>query len=162
MKTLTIIPLIISMFIHQNTMAQTREITELTNSYYGIKDALVSGDGNAASSHAEAFINSLDDVSRSNLNTSQQKTWLAQVATMKSVSEAIAKTTDVEKQREQLNDLSVALFATLKDFRENNREVFYQYCPMKKAYWLSIEKDIKNPYYGNKMLTCGSVKETLK
>ncbi|MAQ74933.1 MAG: hypothetical protein CL613_01215 [Aquimarina sp.] len=31
---------------------------------------------------------------------------------------------------------------------------------MKKAYWLSKEKDIKNPYYGSSMLTCGKVAET--
>jgi hypothetical protein len=41
-----------------------------------------------------------------------------------------------------------------------NQPVYYQYCPMKKAYWLSKEKDIKNPYYGSSMLTCGKVAET--
>jgi len=33
---------------------------------------------------------------------------------------------------------------------------------MKDAYWLSNETAIKNPYYGSRMLTCGSVKDTLK
>jgi hypothetical protein len=36
------------------------------------------------------------------------------------------------------------------------------YCPMKKANWLSSSATIKNPYYGNSMLTCGKVVETLK
>ena len=44
--------------------------------------------------------------------------------------------------------------------------VYYQRCPMfnngKGANWLSKESAIKNPYYGNKMLTCGSVTETIK
>lgn len=43
-----------------------------------------------------------------------------------------------------------------------NHAVYYQYCPMKKAYWLSMEKEIKNPYYGSSMLTCGKVIETKK
>ena len=39
--------------------------------------------------------------------------------------------------------------------------VYKAYCPMKKAYWLSAEKEIKNPYYGSAMLSCGSVMETI-
>ena len=31
----------------------------------------------------------------------------------------------------------------------------------KGAYWLSKESKIKNPYFGDEMLTCGSVKETI-
>ncbi len=29
------------------------------------------------------------------------------------------------------------------------------------AYWLSKTSDIKNPYYGKKMLTCGEVKDSI-
>jgi hypothetical protein len=32
---------------------------------------------------------------------------------------------------------------------------------MKKAYWISEEKGIENPYYGTGMLTCGKVTETI-
>jgi hypothetical protein len=32
---------------------------------------------------------------------------------------------------------------------------------MKKSYWLSADEAIKNPYYGNMMLTCGKVSETI-
>ena len=46
-------------------------------------------------------------------------------------------------------------------------QVLYKnFCPMyndkKGAIWLSETKTIKNPYYGKKMLTCGSVQEELK
>ena len=40
--------------------------------------------------------------------------------------------------------------------------VYLQYCPMKKAYWMSAEQEIRNPYYGKSMLTCGTVKDSLK
>ncbi len=40
--------------------------------------------------------------------------------------------------------------------------LYLDYCPMKKSSWLSNDKAIKNPYFGSSMLTCGSVKETLK
>ena len=44
-------------------------------------------------------------------------------------------------------------------------EIYVDYCPMamndKGAYWLSNRKDIRNPYFGDKLMTCGEVKETL-
>jgi len=44
--------------------------------------------------------------------------------------------------------------------------IYFQHCPMandgKGADWLSKDKDIKNPYYGNQMLTCGKTVETLQ
>jgi hypothetical protein len=73
----------------------------------------------------------------------------------------MAKTTDLEKQRVAFADVSTTIWAAAKSQKWNNPELFYQYCPMKKAYWLSTESAIKNPYYGSKMLACGSVKETL-
>jgi Cu(I)/Ag(I) efflux system membrane fusion protein len=40
-------------------------------------------------------------------------------------------------------------------------KIFVQKCPMannnKGAFWLSINKEIRNPYYGEQMMTCGSV-----
>lgn len=32
----------------------------------------------------------------------------------------------------------------------------------KGGYWLSTEEEILNPYYGDKMLHCGKVTETIK
>lgn len=43
--------------------------------------------------------------------------------------------------------------------------IYRQYCPMafndKGAYWLSNETEIRNPYFGTKMLECGEVTDTL-
>ncbi len=44
--------------------------------------------------------------------------------------------------------------------------IYYQYCPMynggKGANWLSKENIIKNPYFGDQMLTCGRTIETIR
>jgi Cu(I)/Ag(I) efflux system membrane fusion protein len=43
--------------------------------------------------------------------------------------------------------------------------LYVQHCPMadnnEGGYWLSRDKDIQNPYFGSKMLRCGSVKQVL-
>jgi len=54
------------------------------------------------------------------------------------------------------------MYALAKAVKLTADPVYYTYCPMKKAYWLSSEPTIKNPYFGNAMLTCGKVEETLK
>ena len=54
---------------------------------------------------------------------------------------------------------------SLKTFGIDTGTVYYQYCPMangdKGAYWLSTIKEIKNPYFGDAMLSCGETKDTL-
>jgi hypothetical protein len=51
------------------------------------------------------------------------------------------------------------MWKIVKNNSEIRESVYYQYCPMKKMYWLSKEETIKNPYYGSKMLTCGNVSD---
>jgi len=48
----------------------------------------------------------------------------------------------------------VALLGTEKTLYED-------YCPMKKMSWLSESKEIKNPFYGSKMLSCGKVQKQI-
>lgn len=40
-------------------------------------------------------------------------------------------------------------------------EVVQAYCPMAKAPWLQTGTDVRNPYYGTGMLTCGSIGDAL-
>ena len=73
----------------------------------------------------------------------------------------ISQTKDLKLQREKFATLSTNLFALAKTVKLTTEPVYQQYCPMKKASWLSNNRAIKNPYYGSAMLTCGSVKTTL-
>jgi Cu(I)/Ag(I) efflux system membrane fusion protein len=57
------------------------------------------------------------------------------------------------------------MYMLVKEAKLANAGVYHQYCPMafndKGAYWLSNEAEIKNPYFGKKMLECGEVKDSL-
>ncbi|MEP6647547.1 MAG: hypothetical protein ABJC12_10710, partial [Saprospiraceae bacterium] len=74
---------------------------------------------------------------------------------------SIGSSMDITAQRKQFEDLSTGFYSLLKEMKINNVDLYYQYCPMADAYWISDNKKIENPYYGKKMLTCGSVKETM-
>lgn len=143
--------------------AQTKEsMNELLTSYYGIKNALVAEDGALASTKAGEFLKTLANVKAEKMTAKEQKTWAEYAEKLKLGAENIEKGKDVAAQRSHFNDLSNHLFEVVKAFKINEKEVYQQYCPMKKTYWLSESADIKNPYYGKKMLTCGKVTETLK
>ena len=72
----------------------------------------------------------------------------------------LAEANNIEKQRNAFSDVSNIIWKLVKKTESLTQDVYYQYCPMKKAYWLSTEKEIKNPYYGSAMLNCGKVVET--
>jgi len=74
----------------------------------------------------------------------------------------MAGTTAIDKQRAAFAEVSAIVWKTVKAGKGISQPVYYQYCPMKKNYWLSTDAAIKNPYYGSQMLTCGKTVETLK
>ena len=139
--------------IAQDSIGQ-RQLSQLLTQYYQLKDALVAGNGNNASTAAQEFIKTANGIdykliSEGNINA------LLKDAT------PISETKEINKQREHFANLSNNMATLAKAVKLTSAPVYKQYCPMKKTYWLSNDKAIKNPYYGNAMLTCGNVVETI-
>ena len=137
------------------------QLNALLTDYYGMKDALVATDGKTVQQKANDFLLTLAKVDMVKMTPEQHDLYMQLEAKIKSETKAIANTQDAEQQRTHFNDLSNHLYTVLKAFKINDNPVYQQYCPMKKAYWLSNNSAIKNPYYGKMMLTCGKVTETL-
>ncbi|MCB9884098.1 MAG: efflux RND transporter periplasmic adaptor subunit [Planctomycetes bacterium] len=68
--------------------------------------------------------------------------------------------TDIEAIRTAFGALSQATIA-LVTAAPASRPLEQAYCPMAKAAWLQVDKEIVNPYMGSRMLGCGSVQATL-
>ncbi len=67
---------------------------------------------------------------------------------------------DIAAARTAFGELSEALIAYAEKTKsELGADVKVAYCPMVNKPWLQKDKDIKNPYYGASMLTCGSFKQ---
>jgi hypothetical protein len=122
---------------------------KLLNEYYGVKNALVNSDAGAAS----AAITALQQTVKAAKPFTQKEALAGAV-------DKLAKPKAIEKQRAAFNDVSTILWKIVQDSDKVSETVYYQYCPMKKAYWLSEAPAIQNPYYGSSMLTCGKVAET--
>jgi len=99
------------------------------------------------------------------LNTETHTQWMKVVNDLKEDAEHITETKEITHQRDHFMSLSTSLYSVIK-VSKLGTPVFYEFCPMankgKGANWLSLENKIKNPYYGNQMLTCGKVVETIQ
>jgi hypothetical protein len=77
----------------------------------------------------------------------------------------ISNATSLDEIRITFALLSTEMKTLVKAGQLSKGELYLEYCPMANnntgAYWLSNEKEIKNPYFGDRMLRCGSVKETI-
>lgn len=157
MKKIFLFVAVLVAFAVQSLSAQENlkaEPGQLLSLYYDIKDALVSGNVATASAKSGDFvkvINSLDVKVVSEPNRD---------ALLKDAT-AISNSKDLKEQRVSFAPFSDNMITLAKTVKLSADPVYQQYCPMKKASWLSNQQVIKNPYYGSAMLTCGSVKATL-
>lgn len=135
------------------TSVSKEQSQNILTAYLEIKDALVKTNGEQASTAAAKLVEILGDI--------QDKL----VMDIKFDAEYIEDTKATDHQRDHFNSLSDNIYTLIKSTQANNAVIYRQYCPMafdnKGAFWLSAEKEVNNPYFGNMMLHCGSVKETL-
>ena len=71
---------------------------------------------------------------------------------------------DLPTARTHFSSLSSSIIQLAETYQLAQKVVYQDYCPMafnnKGGYWLSETEDIKNPYFGASMLSCGEVKKT--
>lgn len=130
--------------------------------YLVLKDALVADDGSAAASAALAFSKELKTLEVSSLG--REKHLILQKAA--ELAGDMAETTELDTQRDLFVKVNSAFIPLVKSAGIAGQTIYIQHCPMadnnQGAYWLSLEKGIRNPYYGESMLTCGSIKDSIK
>ncbi|HEY8387928.1 MAG TPA: DUF3347 domain-containing protein [Parasegetibacter sp.] len=151
-----------------NTAAFNTSFETLLNDYYQLKDALVATDTAATNAAAAKLIVSSDSLLLAELNDSTGAvvaTAQDYAKTISSKSAAILSSADVEEKRKEFQIISDAMYDLVRTVRFDNQTIYHQYCPMafddKGAYWLSNVSEIRNPYFGKKMLACGEVKDSL-
>lgn len=83
---------------------------------------------------------------------------------LRTIVQRIADAADIEKQREHFAELTGLLQPIVQESLQSGT-LYQQFCPMafenSGAYWLSDASEIRNPYFGDKMLKCGKVSETI-
>jgi len=146
------------------SMSTPSMIGPVVQHYIHLKNALVSSNLDEAKKGAKGLLDELNKIDASKFSDEQKSAWEAQVGLIKENSEHISEAPEIAHQREHLASLSEAMLALVKAFGEG-KTLYYEFCPMandnKGGYWLSETEEIKNPYFGDEMLNCGEVKETI-
>ncbi len=146
--------------------AAAATIKEIVDHYLHIKNALTNDNGPEAANGGKAMVGALRKMDKS-LLTADQKTMYDDIEDgLKEHAEHIGKNGDkIVHQRFHFSMMSEDMYNLVKAFGAG-RTIYHDHCPMynenKGAIWLSETKDIKNPYYGAEMPTCGTVEEEIK
>lgn len=137
----------------------------IIDNYLALKDALVKEDSKNAASSGKKLFDAFAKFDISAQAKQQQKELSEIIEDASEHAEHISENSgNIGHQREHFEILS-------KDIKDliiitgSDRTLYQAFCPMynnnEGGAWLSTSKEIKNPYFGNKMLKCGSVQQEI-
>jgi len=86
-------------------------------------------------------------------------------AELKHLAQQMASAEDIETQRAFFYEFTQNIEPLIVEGLAEGK-IYKQYCPMafdnKGAFWLADVEEIRNPYFGERMLTCGEVQEVIQ
>jgi hypothetical protein len=136
-------------------------LAPILTAYYQVKDALVAGNAAAVATAAGEMLKQINGVDRKVLSSKDQQVFAALQDKLAFDARHMSESKDISHQREHFTSLSTNLFTLARKTRLSGQPVYEAYCPMKKAYWLSADSAIRNPYFGSSMIDCGKVTATI-
>ncbi|MCM4158469.1 DUF3347 domain-containing protein [Antarcticibacterium flavum] len=138
--------------IQTKPLFKSKEVTKAYQAYLDVKDALIAAEAGKAQKAAQSLLKTLKKMD----NSEQARAEAA----------IIASSTSLGAQRKSFAALSDEMTALVKNGQLSMGVVYVHFCPMANgltgANWLSSQQEIVNPYMGENMKKCGSVKETIQ
>lgn len=150
-----------------NSSAFNQSFSDVMNNYYHLKDALVLSNDTLATTSAQRLIGLVDSLKTDELEADSSIVLMAKgyLQNISAEAKGLVGEQNLEEKRKAFQMISDNMYDLVRTVRYDGETIYHQFCPMAfndaGAYWLSRTDDIKNPYFGKKMLTCGEVKDTL-
>ena len=139
------------------------QLAAVLKDYVVIKNALIKGDNSLAKDNLDRFNNSIQKVDMKLLKGNEHMTWMGQLKEINSALKSLKDADDIEESRLNFSKLSEQIIIITEQYKpliDNSKDVYKHHCPManggKGANWLSFEENVRNPYFGDKMLKCGN------
>ena len=143
-----------------------KQLTTFYKAYLKMNEAFIESDAAKVSAEAKNTSKALAAIKMELLKGDTHMAWMDQLNILKPSLQKIGNSTIIDEQRLEYAAFNLAFYKSLKMFGLDKDTTYYQYCPMANndqgAYWFSAEKEIRNPYFGEMMLSCGETRETLK
>ena len=141
------------------------QLSVAVKSYLELKDALVAGNAEAAMEKAKSFETALSAIDGKSVPQDLAAGWKIQHESLANAIDSLTAAEDIMDQRLAFYYLSESLIKVVKNHGPLEISLYVQHCPMAFDYtggdWLSDSEEVFNPYFGNMMLRCGSVKEEI-
>jgi hypothetical protein len=155
--------------VGDNSGAFNQSYSSLLAAYDAVKDALVASDTAKASAAALELRQAADSLKLDEIKGDStgaiKETAQIFASTISTSAHALSLENGLEAKRKEFEMIADALYNLTRTVRYDGQKLYWQFCPMafdnKGAYWVSDERAIRNPYFGDAMLECGSVQDSL-
>lgn len=144
-----------------------QQLGKVVTEYIKLKNAFAEDNSTLAQKEAKNVNNSLENVDMLLLLGDAHNVWMKSLKPLKEAAVKIQNSKEIGTQRDAFLILSKHLsdaISTLGIKTESGQPLYLDFCPMADndngGYWLSFDKEIRNPYLGAKMPTCGEIKAT--
>lgn len=142
------------------------ELSPLMDTYLSLKDNLAGDNLKDALASAEELKTVTSKVNMSLFTGEAHNVWMKHSGILQEELNKAILVDDIEKLRDHFIVISDQIIMLIKTFGSIDKPVYIDFCPMandnKGAEWLSVEKEIRNPYFGSSMLNCGEIKNEVK
>ena len=143
-----------------------KQLTNVYKTHLGLQEAFLATDAKKAREEVSNVKVALDKVDMSLVKGEMHNHWMTSLKALNETLDKIQGTNDIEKQRLAYADFNDAMYEAIEMFGTTGEVIYYQYCPMARdnngGYWLSATEEIKNPYFGDAMLSCGENRAVIK
>jgi hypothetical protein len=141
----------------------------LLGAYFKVKDALVASDTAKASAAALELATAADSLKVNEIKGDSlgviKLTAQDYAGTISGSAKGLAGENNIEAKRKEFKMIADALYTLFQTVRYKEQKIYWIHCPMAfnntGAYWINQDSTVRNPYFGDKMLTCGTVEGTL-
>ena len=139
----------------------------VVDKYITLKDALTKDDATLAQKHVKNIKAAIEKVDMLLLLGDAHNVWMKALKQINKNIAAIQNNNNIEIQRKAFGLLGKNL-STVIDMlgikTPGDKALYLEFCSMadnnKGSFWLSYDKEIFNPFFGQSMISCGEVKKT--
>lgn len=141
------------------------ELENVVNHYLILKDALVKDNLDIAKKEALTLEKLIKKADGLKFSPEAKISWDKLSAQLKQRSTQLSEAKNIEEIRAGFDEFSAEMIMLATIFQPTSKKLYIQHCPMadndRGADWLSLSPDVKNPYYGSAMLSCGEIKKEI-
>jgi len=145
------------------------QMGKVVDEYIHLKNALVKDDASFAQKQTKKLNAAIENVDMLLLLGDAHNVWMVALKSIHKNIAAIESNNNIDEQRKAFGLLGKNLSDVIDMLgvkTAGDKALYLEFCPMANnnngSFWLSYDKEILNPFFGQSMLTCGEVKKEYK